>query len=584
MKFTRLVLFFVAILMVNLLSGQTILEGIVKDKNSDEPLPFATVLYAPGEGVITNEQGYFRLPLTPEIKQLNITYIGYQDIVFPLPKGQAFVQVLMAQKIIPLQAVTVYASQSQSHDLFFKSITKSRKEAGYRHSAKAFRRTYSYRDQLPSEHMEAFYSAKTRGGGVDFLDLKNGRYGVPSDTSFINLQMTNLLEAYRPFINEEAELPSSPLEYTALKKLEQDYEVFISNIFAVEADTIIEFSFTPLKKQRAKFSGKAWVRNSNLIIEKVELSAINTTRNPFSIIPDPELNKVAALNLNLVFGFKYHEDKAVLDYLHFDQEMDVSTPVDTFHVVSNTNLYFYDYSSSFTVPFFPEFVNRYHDYEQILFFPYDKDFWEANYLIAETAEEKAFREELEARQLFKNQSGNQSILIQRRFETWRPDWEIEPLLIANRQIWEKRKLYGTAYVNRLGVPEEHLLFAKTFIFLDYDCLPNDTIQFRTEAIFDYRLSFSDERTIEDFELLEDFLRITKLHAHQLQAELEEEFGTKGKCPDRKMLKMRLNQAERKLKKALKKHSDDLHSLSQEKRIALSEQIKEELRLALEKNG
>jgi len=284
MKCLKISLFFFTFLLANTLSSQTILEGVVKDKDSKETLSFATVQYASGKGVITNEQGYFRIPITAKVKELKITYIGYQALEIVIDEDEEFIEVLMSQVAIPLETITVYAKGTYAYDLFFKSIVKSRRDAGYRQTAKAFRRTYSYRDEMPSEHMEAFYNAKTRDGGLDYLDLKNGRYGVPSDTSFINMQMTSILEAHKLFSAASSKFPGSPLECLSIKKLKNDYGVRINNIFAVEQDTILEFSFHPLHDQSAKFSGKAWVRNSNLIIEKVELGIKNTTENPF-IIP-----------------------------------------------------------------------------------------------------------------------------------------------------------------------------------------------------------------------------------------------------------------------------------------------------------
>jgi len=193
-------------------------------------------------------------------------------------------------------------------------------------------------------------------------------------------------------------------------------------------------------------------------------------------------------------------------------------------------------------------------------------------LIAETEDEKAFRKELESKQLFKNQSGAQAVLIQRRFEPWSPNWKIEPQLIADRELWETRKTEKGTYINRAGMPAEYTNFAKTFIFLDYDCYPNDTILFKTEAIIDYRFCFSIKREAEDFEYLEGFLRIAKIHACQLQLELSEEFGSGKHCPERRILQTRLNQAERKLKKAIKDYNDKIHTLNKNNRLILSNKI------------
>ncbi len=555
--------------------GQNNLSGIVKDAKTNTPLPFAAIQSTNGKGVITNENGRFEIPIFQNNTTLKVSYVGYQPLTVNITNHSEPIEILLTQDVILINEIIVLSQDNYASSLLYKSIRISRKDANIRQKSKVFRRSYSYRDDLPSEHMEAFYSAKMRDGGVDYFNLKNGKYGVPSDTSFMNLQMTNLLENYKLFTNEYTALPASPLEYTSLKKLRKDFNVRIKNKYKVEKDTIIELHFEPFLKKDILFEGIVWIRQSNLIIEKIKLDIQKTNRNPFIIIPDPDLNKAERLDLSFIIGFKYYNEKAVFDYIHSSYKMQVSTPVKDFEVSSNTNFYFYDYDKPFTLPFFPKFLNKFHDYEKILCFPYDPAFWEKNFLIAETAAEQMFRKELESKSLFKNQSGQQAKLIQRRFEAWNPNWNIEPRLVTNREGWETEEIDEVLYINRKGVAPEYTLFAKTFIFLDYECYA-DSIMFKTDAIIDYRFCFSINRKLEDFRYLEDFMHLAKTHANNLQIELVKEFGRSGDCPKRKLLESKLNTANKKLDKAIHFYNQKLHSETITRRVKLSKQIHSEL--------
>ena len=412
--------------------------------------------------------------------------------------------------------------------------------------------------------MEAFYNAKIRDGGIDFFQLKNGRFGIPNDSSFLNIDLTELMQIHKLFTNEFDYLPASPLEYTSLKKLRKDFDVRIRNEYAVENDTIIEISFEPLRKKNILFEGRVWIKKSNLVIEKVTLNAIDTRRNPFKTVVDPTKNKVAHLDFSLNIGFKYHNEKTVFDYIQIKDQKTIATPSETYQVNSNTKLVFYDYEKSFQAPFFSEFSDAYHDYEKILFFPYNKEFWDRNFLISETADEEKFRKELENKNLFKNQNGETPLLIERRFERWNKDWEIIPELVSEREIRPGHKLDEVIFINQATASPRNNLSAKTFIFLDYECY-SDTVIFKTEAVIDYRFTFTTHRNKIDFKCLENFLHLTKIHASEFQKELEAKYSKNNTCPDREELESILDERNKLLHDELKWYKVKVHTGLSERR-------------------
>lgn len=538
--------------------SQTKISGIVLDAKNETPLAFATIQYADGEGVISNENGYFLILSKEPITSLKISYVGYQSIKISDLSFNKPMKILLEQNITSMQEVIVKAKDLWASNLLFKAVKKSRKEAKPRNESKLFRRTYSYRENRPAEFMEAFYNAKTRDGGVDFFQLKNGRFGIPNDSSFLNIDLTVLMTTHKLFTNEFKYLPASPLEYSSLKKLRKDFDVRIRNQYAIENDTIIEISFEPLRKKKILFEGKVWVKQSNLVIEKVILSAKDTKRNPFKTVIDPVKNKVANLDFSLNIGFKYHDKKTVFDYIQIKDKKTIVTPSETYEVNSNTNLVFYDYEKPFQIPFFSEFSDAYHDYEKILFFPYDQEFWDRNFLISETENEKKFRTELEENKLFKNQNGQTPILIERRFERWNKDWSIAPELVEEREIREGHQLDDVIYISQTSAPPRNNLSTKTFIFLDFECYPDEII-FNTEAVIDYRFTFTMFRNKTDFQCLENFLHITKIHAFEFQKELEEKYSKKNICPKADELELLLKERNDLLQEELKWYKVKVHT-------------------------
>lgn len=545
--------------------GQNILKGIIKDAETKEPLAFATIQYAKDEGVISNEHGAFSIPWEPRITTLRISYVGYKTIDFPVSRTDERIEILVTKTSTTISEIVVKAKDLSASSLLFKSVKKTRRDVNKKQSSKLFRRTYSYRNNIPSEFIEAFYNAEIRDGGVDFFHLKNGRFGVPNQGYFINTQITDLLTWHKLFTREFNYLPGSPLDYKSLKKLRKDFDIQIRKKYEVEQDTIFEIHFEPLQKKNILFSGKVWIKNSNLKIEKVLLQIKDTSRNPFTTIVAPDRNKIDRFDLKFNIGFKEYNGKTVFDYLQMEEEKTIVTPVTSYLVKTNTKFLFYDYGKPFQLPFFSEFADAYNDYEKVLFFPYDEVFWKRNFLIEETTKEAKFRKELEKKQLFENRSGEQAALIQRRFEPWSKDWKISPIMVSETQTRRGDEMDELAQVYRKDVDPTDNLFATTFISLNYECY-SDSIIFKTEAVIDYRFTYSNYRGEIEFKHLENFMHITKTHANNFQVKLTKEYGREFRCPNRIELNEALKHANYLLQKELKQYKFKAHMHREEYRL------------------
>lgn len=73
------------------------------DAETKEPLPFATIQFAPGKGVISNEEGYFRLPADRSITEITISCMGYSNLTLNLPLTSD--EILLRPKAVQLDEV-----------------------------------------------------------------------------------------------------------------------------------------------------------------------------------------------------------------------------------------------------------------------------------------------------------------------------------------------------------------------------------------------------------------------------------------------------------------------------------------------
>ncbi len=113
--------FFLAVLMITRLPAQVVLEGIVKDSRSGDPIQYASVAVLDADadtistGGITNQNGDFRIPdVAPGKYVLEIEFIGFQQIqseIFTVYEGEqpekGMGEFLLEPEILELDAVDV---------------------------------------------------------------------------------------------------------------------------------------------------------------------------------------------------------------------------------------------------------------------------------------------------------------------------------------------------------------------------------------------------------------------------------------------------------------------------------------------
>ena len=136
--------------------SQTRLEATVTDRQTGEPLPFASVYRQGKLTTLTNIQGAFTLEAAPS-DTLRITYLGYKTLEFPAISMPAAVR---------LKPSTMYLPEVVVRPVFdrMKSIIRATEKAVRKHREAQsiyFFRQSTYIDGTQRNMMEAFFDARS---------------------------------------------------------------------------------------------------------------------------------------------------------------------------------------------------------------------------------------------------------------------------------------------------------------------------------------------------------------------------------------------------------------------------------------
>lgn len=111
-----LVLFFTT------LSWSQTITGIVKDRKTNNPLPFASIEPNKGSGTITDFNGQFKLENANEITLIQVGYIGYAPLEIPITSAKSFYSVLLDQSTVVLDEVVLSSYVKSAEEIIKKAI------------------------------------------------------------------------------------------------------------------------------------------------------------------------------------------------------------------------------------------------------------------------------------------------------------------------------------------------------------------------------------------------------------------------------------------------------------------------------
>lgn len=107
------------------LLAQYLLEGKVLDATTNQPLPFVNILINNQKsGAITDIDGRFRISQAEPIRQLRLSYVGYENHTQNISPGTSKISIQMQRKTAVLQEIAVVAGENPAHRIVREAVRR----------------------------------------------------------------------------------------------------------------------------------------------------------------------------------------------------------------------------------------------------------------------------------------------------------------------------------------------------------------------------------------------------------------------------------------------------------------------------
>ena len=300
-------LFFAVLLPKQSCAQRKILKGIVKDRQSDEAIPFASVVFKISrQGTLTDSSGSFSFNYTGNAADtLFVTSVGYKPaaLVIPFNKDSSFITVQM--EVAPVSKEAIVKVKFNRALWFWKKIVEHKKE----HDLTNYK-NYSY---------EVYNKIEVDKNNVNIEKINNNKLLKPfnfilqnidssaEEKPFLPLFLTETISDFyfqrNPKIQKEIIRASntSGIDNSSVTKflgsMYQNVNVYHNFIPVFDKEFVspfhdngdnyynfklldtqymakkrlIHFAFTPKRKGEETFEGDCWVHDSSYAIQKVTL-------------------------------------------------------------------------------------------------------------------------------------------------------------------------------------------------------------------------------------------------------------------------------------------------------------------------
>lgn len=258
-------------------AGQTPVEARVVDAGTNGPLPYASVVSgASGAGVITNEEGVFRISV-PDGDSLSISYVGYRPQRLPVAEVRRTGEVRLVAAVAQLPAVEVVGAADSLYDLVLACGRNLRQAKRYH--GKVLYELDTRTEAGPVEAIECFYNGRFNGGDIEGLELKQGRIGLlPDHGRYVaNLNTSRGFMLLHPAEGNGA-FPASPLQYRSRKALRKAYRLAVD---ASGEGRAYRIRFTPKDTGGAYFRGELWADAATRTVQGLLLECDHCLHHPF---------------------------------------------------------------------------------------------------------------------------------------------------------------------------------------------------------------------------------------------------------------------------------------------------------------
>ena len=240
------------------------LQGQVRDAETGEPLPYASIYVAAGRGTLTNAEGNFSLSVGSQ-DVLTFSFIGYEKLKL---KATEVTQVVRLKPFARnLEEVVVVPVDKQK---VVGQVIKKLKKDFSKHSAEKqgyFMRTWM-KDRKDSNLIECFMSALS-AVNLREEEIHSGICGVNAEggSSNMKLSFTNiqLLSEIGPSIFESEFFESAIKPLNSMSVTKQYYDIELETLFGKDGEKLYRIDFKWKEKERPEWHTR-YLKDRNRIL------------------------------------------------------------------------------------------------------------------------------------------------------------------------------------------------------------------------------------------------------------------------------------------------------------------------------
>ncbi|OFY73462.1 MAG: hypothetical protein A2265_05380 [Bacteroidetes bacterium RIFOXYA12_FULL_33_9] len=283
---------------------KNVLEGLVLDSISNEPLAFVHIIYnAKNQGASTNIDGKFSIQITDEIKNLKFSSVGYKTKIVSIADLQTHKNIVipLSEKTLDLQEVVVLPGENPAHRIIKKVIANkdlNNPEKNVSFSYESYSKMYftffldSLKDKPNLDSLQALKADTSMMRAKDFLDkqhlfmmesVNERKFKLPDKSiervigsrvsgmknpmfTILNTQLQSF-SIYDEFFKIFDKMYLSPVSYGSVNKY---FFLIEDTMYNKENDTIFIISFRPSKgKSFDGLKGVLHINTKNYGIQNV---------------------------------------------------------------------------------------------------------------------------------------------------------------------------------------------------------------------------------------------------------------------------------------------------------------------------
>jgi len=174
-------------------------SGILIDKKTNTPLPFATVLIDQFNGTITNVDGEFTLKSKKNISKIHISYIGYDDKTIQISKNNQFLKIVLSPNVESLNEVIITSKENPALQIIRNAI-KNKSENNIESALNSFKfKVYnkliiSANPDSINGKIDSIY--KMKNGIKEFIRMDSSNYEFKKQLNRSHIYLTEKISEF----------------------------------------------------------------------------------------------------------------------------------------------------------------------------------------------------------------------------------------------------------------------------------------------------------------------------------------------------------------------------------------------------